>query len=45
VAIAALSLLALVAGADVAGRRLGLRVRLPAVIDLRAAARETTAAP
>jgi membrane protease YdiL (CAAX protease family) len=45
VAIAALSLLALVAGADVAGRRLGLRVRLPAVIDLRAAARETAAAP
>jgi membrane protease YdiL (CAAX protease family) len=44
VAIAAISLLALVAAADLAGRRFGLRVRLPAVIDLRAAARDTAAA-
>ena len=43
VAVAALSLLALVAAADLAGRRLGLRVRLPAVIDLRAATRDTAA--
>ncbi len=44
-AIAAISLLALVAAADLAGRRLGMRVRLPAVIDLRATARAPAAAP
>ncbi len=43
VAVAALSLLALVAAADLAGRRLGLRVRLPAVIDL-SATRDTVTA-
>jgi hypothetical protein len=37
--VAATALLALVAGADVAGRRLGVRVRVPQVIDLRAARR------
>ena len=38
-ALAASALVALVAGADVAGRRLGVRVRVPRVIDLRAASR------
>jgi hypothetical protein len=35
-AIGAGALLALVAAADVAGRRLGLRVRVPTVVDLHA---------
>jgi hypothetical protein len=41
--IAGAALVALVAAADLAGRRLGLRVRVPTVIDLHAVHREAVA--
>lgn len=43
VGIAGVALLALVAAAEVAGRRLGLRVRVPTVVDLHAVHREALA--
>ncbi len=44
-ALAATALVALVAGADVAGRRLGVRVRVPQVIDLRTTSRAVPTTP